>query len=151
MRPEVPATAFGPRLQALVALLSGRYRLSRREVAALCADLLRVGLCTGSVQRLCAQTAAALRAPVAALEAAIRTAPVAHADETSWAEAGQHTRWRRCSITSAWIGGSSTTWWRSGSPLATAGSGCWHCRQARGQCATTRVTCSSGSSGRRWA
>lgn len=90
--PDVPATAFGPRLQAVVALLSGRYRLSRREVAALCGDLLQVGLCVGSVQRLCAETAAALQAPVAALAAAARTAPVAHADETSWAEAGQR-RW----------------------------------------------------------
>jgi transposase len=30
--PDVPAGAFGPRLQATVAVLSGRYRLSRREV-----------------------------------------------------------------------------------------------------------------------
>jgi transposase len=90
--PEVPPTGFGPRLQAVVALLSGRYRLSRREVAALCDDLLGVTLCVGSVQRLCAESAAALREPVAALEAALRTAPVAHADETSWAEAGQR-RW----------------------------------------------------------
>src|SRR3990172_8713927 len=90
--PEVSSTGFGPRLQAVVALLSGRYRLSRREVVALCGDLLGVGLCVGSVQRLCAETAAALREPVAALEAAIRTAPVAHAAETSWAEAGQR-RW----------------------------------------------------------
>ncbi len=90
--PEVPLTAFGPRLQAVVALLSGRYRLSRREVAALCGDLLGVGLCVGSVQHLCAATAAALREPVAIVEAAVRSVPMAHADETSWAEAGQR-RW----------------------------------------------------------
>ena len=90
--PDVPPTGFGPRLQAVVALLSGRYRLSRREVAALCSDLLGVALCVGSIQRLCVETAAALREPGAALEAAIRTAPVAHADETGWAEAGQR-RW----------------------------------------------------------
>lgn len=90
--PGVPPTAFGPRLQAVVALLSGRYRLSRREVVGLCGDLLGVTLCVGSVQHLCTATAAALQEPVAALEAALCTAPVAYADETGWAEAGRR-RW----------------------------------------------------------
>jgi transposase len=87
--PEVPAGAFGPRLQAAVALLSGRYRLSRREVAAVCGDLLGADLAVGSVDALCRATAAALAEPVAELAAAVREEPVAHADETSWAQAGQ--------------------------------------------------------------
>jgi transposase len=90
--PEVPAGAFGPRLQAAVALLSGRYRLSRREVAAVCGDLLGADLAVGSVDTLCRATAAALAEPVAELAAALRAARVAHADETSWAQAGQR-RW----------------------------------------------------------
>ena len=85
----VPAGAFGPRLQAIVAVLSGRYRLSRREVAALCAELLGVPLALGSVDRLCQATAQALAGPVAELEAAVPQAAGAHADETSWREAGQ--------------------------------------------------------------
>jgi transposase len=87
--PAVPAGAFGPRLQAAVALLSGRYRLSRREVAGVCGDLLGAPLAVGSVDGLCQATAAALAEPVAELEAAVRAAPVAHADETSWRQAGQ--------------------------------------------------------------
>ncbi len=87
--PEVPAGAFGPRLQAAVVLLSGRYRLSRREVAAVCDDLLGAPLAVGSVDALCQATAAALAGPVRELEAAVREAPVAHADETSWTQAGQ--------------------------------------------------------------
>lgn len=87
--PDVPAGAFGPRLQAAVALLSGRYRLSRREVAAVCGDLLGADLAVGSVDALCQATAAALAEPVAELAAAVRGARVAHADETSWAQAGQ--------------------------------------------------------------
>ena len=87
--PEVTAGAFGPRLQAAVALLSGRYRLSRREVAAICADLLGADLAVGSVDALCQATAAALAEPVAELAAAVREEPVAHADETSWSQAGQ--------------------------------------------------------------
>src|SRR5829696_5959843 len=88
---DVPQGAFGPRLQATVAVLSGRYRLSRREVVGVCTDVLGVPLAVGSVDRLCQATARALAAPVAALEQAVQQAPAAHADETSWREAG-----RRC-------------------------------------------------------
>lgn len=87
--PDVSVGAFGPRLQATVAVLSGRYRLSRREVVGVCTDVLGVPLAVGSVDRLCQATAQALAAPVAALEQAVRQAPAAHADETSWREAGQ--------------------------------------------------------------
>src|SRR4051794_17547548 len=89
---DVPAGAFGPRLQATVAVLSGRYRLSRREVVGVCTDVLGAPLAVGSVDRLCQATAQALAAPVAALEHAVQQAPAAHADETSWREAGQR-RW----------------------------------------------------------
>jgi transposase len=88
---DVPAGAFGPRLQATVAVLSGRYRLSRREVVGVCTDVLGAPLAVGSVDRLCQATAQALAAPVAALQAAVQQAPAAHADETGWREAG-----RRC-------------------------------------------------------
>jgi len=90
--PTVSPGAFGPRLQAIVALLSGRYRLSRREVADLCDALLGAPLAVGSVDALCRATAQALAGPVAALQGAVRQAPVANADETEWACAGQR-RW----------------------------------------------------------
>ncbi len=86
---DVPAGAFGPRLQATVAVLSGRYRLSRREVVGVCTDVLGAPLAVGSVDGLCQATAQALAAPMAGLAAAVREAPAAHADETSWREAGQ--------------------------------------------------------------
>jgi transposase len=89
---DVPAGAFGPRLRATVAVLSGRYRLSRREVVGVCTDVLGAPLAVGSVDRLCQATAQALAEPVAALAQAVQQAPAAHADETSWREAGQR-RW----------------------------------------------------------
>ncbi len=89
---DVPTGAFGPHLQATVAVLCGRYRLSRREVVDLCDDLLGAPLALGSVDRLCRDTAAALAGPVAEVTAALRAAPVAHADETGWRQAGQR-RW----------------------------------------------------------
>lgn len=86
---EVPAGAFGPHLTAVVALLSGRYRLSRREVAAVAGDLLGVDLAVGSVEALCQQAATALAQPMAQLEAALPQAERVHADETSWRQAGK--------------------------------------------------------------
>jgi transposase len=92
--PDVPSGAFGPRLQATVAVLSGRYRLSRREVADVCATVLDAPLCVGSVDGLCQATAAALAEPVAEVVATLPHADVAHADETSWRQAGQgHWLW----------------------------------------------------------
>jgi transposase len=90
--PGVPAGAFGPRVQAAVALLSGRYRLSRREAADVCGTLLDVPLAVGSVDGLCRATAEALAVPVAEAQATLPQAPVAYADETSWRQAGQG-RW----------------------------------------------------------
>ena len=87
--PDVPPGAFGPRLQATVAVLSGRYRLSRREVADICTDVLGAPVAVGSVEGLCQATAQALAAPIAALEAAVQQAAAAHADETGWRQAGQ--------------------------------------------------------------
>lgn len=93
--PDVPNGAFGPRLQATVALLAGRYHLSRRAVVAVCAEVLGVEVALGSVAGLCRATSEALAEPVAAAEAAIRSAATANADETSWSQAG----------TPCWLGG----------------------------------------------
>ena len=81
-----------PRRIRVLALLSGRYRLSRREVAALGAALLGVDLCVGSIDGLCQATSQALAAPVAALQTAVQQAAVVNADETEWRQAGQR-RW----------------------------------------------------------
>jgi transposase len=82
--PEVPAGAYGPRLQAAVATLSGGYRLSRRQVADLCETLLDAPLSVGSVDALCRATGDALAQPVAEAAATLPEAHVVHADETPW-------------------------------------------------------------------
>ncbi len=83
---DVPAGAFGPRLQATVATLRGRFRLSCREVAELSATVLEAPLSVGSVDALCQATSAALAAPVAEAVATLPQAPVVNADETPWKE-----------------------------------------------------------------
>jgi len=85
--PEVPAGAFGPRLQALAAVCTGVYRLSRRTTVELLRDLVGVDLALGSVSA-CEQAASrALAAPMAAAQAFVQQQSVAHVDETGWREA----------------------------------------------------------------
>lgn len=84
----VPPGAFGPHLQAAVALVSGRYRLSRRSVVGLLADLVGARIALGSVDALCQDTSIALAQPVGELAQSVRATRMANADETRWLQAG---------------------------------------------------------------
>ena len=89
---EVGASACGPRLQALVALLSGRYRLSRREVVQLMGEVSGAEVALGSVVELEQATSAALAPVVAEAQALAQQASVANLDETRWRE-GRRKAW----------------------------------------------------------
>src|SRR5581483_8062415 len=82
---RVPSGGQGPRLQATAALLAGAYRLSKRQVECLLADLLNVPLCAGQVCALEQQTSAALAPVVAELKQELRRCDV-NMDETGWRE-----------------------------------------------------------------
>lgn len=96
----VPSGMAGPRLQAVVALLTGRYRLSRREakeaVEALYGPKARLSL--GTVAALERRTAGALEAIHAEARDAVRGAAVVHADETLWRE-GARKAWLWSAVT----------------------------------------------------
>jgi transposase len=85
----VPRRPFGPRLTAVVALLSGRYRLSRREVQQLLQDLWQVRVSFGAVVRQVQVQSAALAPTVEEARAAVPQAPVANLDETGWRQEQQ--------------------------------------------------------------
>jgi transposase len=87
----VPAGAFGPRLQALLAVLAGAYRLGKRPIRQLAQDLFGLSISTGMVAKLERSTAEALQQPMAESEDYIRTQH-ANVDETSWREA-MHKAW----------------------------------------------------------
>jgi transposase len=87
--PGVPRRPFGPRLTAVVALLSGRYRLSRREVRQLLHDLWAVKLSLGAVVRQEQVQSAALAPVVAEARAAVKEAAVVNVDETGWRQERQ--------------------------------------------------------------
>ncbi len=72
----VPRRPFGPRLTAVIALLSGRYRLSRREVRQLLQDLWEVKLSLGTVVRQEQVQSAALTPIVEEARAAVQDADV---------------------------------------------------------------------------
>jgi transposase len=80
--------AIGLRFQAVLAVLVGRFRLSRREVQeaalALFGPKARVSL--GWISVLEQRTAQALLPAYVEIEAAVRASPVVNADETSWRE-----------------------------------------------------------------
>src|SRR5919199_1015413 len=80
----VPRRPFGVRLTAVVALLSGRYRLSRREVRQLLQDLWEVRLSLGAVVRQEQAQSAALAPVVAEAQATVQQAAVVNIDETGW-------------------------------------------------------------------
>ena len=85
----VPRTSFGPRLNAALSVLTGAYRLSKRQVAQLCSDLLGLTISLGMFAKLERITAAVLEQPVAELAEQVKTAEVANIDETGWRENGR--------------------------------------------------------------
>ena len=93
MPPGSPKGVFGPRIQARVALLSGRYRLTRREVRAMTKDLFNIEISLGSVQACCESASAAMAPAFADLHAQIQAAPSVHADETGFGRCGLSRMW----------------------------------------------------------
>jgi transposase len=96
---DVPRGGFGPRLRAVLALLAGSYRLGKRPIQRLAADLLGLPISTGMISKLERQCAADLAAPVAELADAIPDAPVVGIDETSWRQAREKS-WLWVTVTS---------------------------------------------------
>jgi transposase len=83
----VGADGCGPRLTAVSATLSGRYRLSKRETAACLGAVFGVDLAVGTVSALEQTVSAALAPVVAATAAALQQEPIVNMDETPWREA----------------------------------------------------------------
>jgi transposase len=85
---ELPAgvsgSAFGPRLEAHVAMLAGVFRLSRRQVVQTVEEIFGIPISLGAVDKVIMRMSAVLADPWAELADAVRQAEVVHADETSW-------------------------------------------------------------------
>jgi transposase len=87
--PEVPNSAFGPRLEAAIATLSVRNRLSRRDACECAEELFGARISPGSIDAIIARTGDALAEPYEQLLARVRRAPALNVDETGWRLRGQ--------------------------------------------------------------
>lgn len=88
-----PKGAFGPRVQARIGLLGGRFRLTRRETRALAMDLFGIRISLGSVHACCKEVSQAVAAPVAAVQEAAKHAEAVWADETGFGRWGKDRMW----------------------------------------------------------
>jgi transposase len=92
--PALPAEAqggYGPRVQAVCAVLAGAYRVGKRGIARLCGDLSGVPISPAAVCDLQQKTAAALEPVVQEAHAHVAGRP-ANVDETGWQE-GRRRGW----------------------------------------------------------
>lgn len=81
---ELSGGAFGPRLEAAVATLSVRNRVSRRDTVELVDELFGARLSSGTVDAILGRTAVALEGPHEDLLDHVRSAPAVNIDETGW-------------------------------------------------------------------
>ena len=85
----VPQGGFGPRFQAMTALLSGRYHLSKRDILGVIDDFFQAELGLGSIPTLEQRTSEAVAQPMAEARTYVQSQPAVHQDETGWKEGTQ--------------------------------------------------------------
>jgi transposase len=85
---EMPKSAFGPRLCATVAMLTGVFHLSRRQVVQLLWDLFGIKISLGSVSNIEDRMSRLLESGYEEAQRAADQAPIKHTDGTGWQQAG---------------------------------------------------------------
>jgi transposase len=84
----IPVSPFGPRLMALIALLTGVYHLSRRKTAELLSDIVGVQISLGALSAVEARVSSAVQPAVDEAWNQVRRADVKHTDGTGWLQSG---------------------------------------------------------------
>jgi transposase len=95
----VPGGVLGPRAMAAIAVLSGKYHLSKRSIEELLSDLFGLDVCLGTVSNTEARVSEALEAPVEEAREYVQGQGVVHADETGHKVAGRKA-WMWVAVTS---------------------------------------------------
>lgn len=85
----VHQSSFGPNITALVTLLSGKYRMSRRSIQRYIADFHGAIMSLGSISNIEGRMTHGLAAPHAEAMASVAASATKHLDETSWRECNQ--------------------------------------------------------------
>jgi transposase len=86
---EAAKSSFGPRLQAAVATLSVRNRVSRSDVVEFIEELFGSRISSGTVDAIISRASEALEEPYGDLLARVRSAKALNVDETGWRTAGE--------------------------------------------------------------
>lgn len=81
---SMPSTSFGPRLSAVIGLLTGFYHLSRRATVRFLSDVLGTEISLGAVSAVEERVSESVKPAVAEAWETIEAAPVKHTDGTSW-------------------------------------------------------------------
>jgi len=87
--PDVAVSQFGPRLAALVGMLVGQERLSKRGVKRVLKTLFDVDISVGAVVARQQEVSHSLAKPYKAIAARVKTTVSRNIDETPWREAWQ--------------------------------------------------------------
>jgi transposase len=87
--PGVPRGMCGPRLIALIGMLTGVYKMSRREAARLLSDVLGIDVSLGALSESEADVSDALAVPVEEARVHASDAATKNVDATGWRQAGQ--------------------------------------------------------------
>jgi len=103
--PGVPSRGEGPRLTALIALLSGKYRLAKRQVQEALSDILGVDLSLGTICNLGQEMSEALAGTVEEARQYVRHQRVVHMDETGWKQGQENGRKKRAWL---WVAATAT-------------------------------------------
>jgi transposase len=96
----VTTRVYGPRVQAITALCTGAYRLSKRTTQHLLHDFFGVPMSLGTISTLEAATVDAVAAPVEEARASVLQQARVSMDETGWRQGPQR----------AWLWVAVTTW-----------------------------------------
>lgn len=89
---HVPASPFGPRLQAVVATMTSGWRLSRRLVQQALSDLFDLDISLGTLQGIHERVGEAVALAVDDIAFDVAASASVHADETGWRQRGDK-RW----------------------------------------------------------
>lgn len=84
----ITTVPFGPRLIAIVAMLVGVYRLSRRAAQALLAEMLGVRMSLGAISNCERRASSAIESADAEAAERAQQAAIKHIDATSWRQTG---------------------------------------------------------------
>jgi transposase len=85
---QIPSSAFGPCLTAIVGLLTGVYHLSRRKTQQLLHELFDISVSLGAVSTMEKRASEALGPAYEEAVQEVERAGVKHADATSWLRSG---------------------------------------------------------------